>query len=313
MKKITTSFLLLASFIHANENKDSYLDLIVKESKEYRKTIHQTLVSSASTIDNYYFEKKNKNLDDYQGTYGFIELSTFVNEDDKLNFDQKIKIKFKLPKLKDRLKLVIESDEDRESKDFVENHTNNRNDDFNLALLYSKIVNESIDFNTKVGIKLNKGLDPFIKSTIEKRLENIKGLDLRLSQSLKQSVEKKLESTSSFIISKKLNNNLYLHNYNEYYWHSINKENSDLTHKLTLNQQISKKEVLSYEISTNINNEDSNLRVKRNSIQVRYRHYHKSWLYSDIIPENYYRYEDNFKSKVALRFNLGIKFSKDSY
>lgn len=313
MKKLTTSLLLFATIANANEQNSSYLDLIIKETKDYRKFIHESLVNSASTVDNYYFEDKNKNIQDYHSTYGIIELSAFYNEDNNLSFDQRIKIKLKLPKLKDRLRLVIESDEDRQSKDFVENHTKNKDDSFNLALLYSKIVNDSIDFNTKLGIKLNKGLDPFIKSTIEKRWDNINSFDFILSQSLKQSVEKKLESTSYFKISKELSTNFYLHNYNEYYWHSVNKENSDFFHSVYLNQRVSNKDLISYEIGTNINNEYSNLRIKRNSISVKYRHYFKSWLYSDIIPENYYRYEDNFKPKFGLRFNLGIKFNKDSY
>jgi hypothetical protein len=313
MKKLTTSLLLFVTIANANEQNSSYLDLIIKETKDYRKFIHKSLVDSASTVDNYYFEDKNKNIQDYHSTYGIIELSAFYNEDNNLSFDQRIKIKLKLPKLKDRLRLVIESDEDRQSKDFVENHTKNKDDNFNLALLYSKIVNDSIDFNTKLGIKLNKGLDPFIKSTIEKRWDNINSFDFILSQSLKQSVEKKLESTSYFKISKELSTNFYLHNYNEYYWHSVNKENSDFFHSVYLNQRVSDKDLISYEIGTNINNEYSNLRIKRNSISVKYRHYFKSWLYSDIIPENYYRYEDNFKPKFGLRFNLGIKFNKDSY
>lgn len=313
MKKLTTSLLLFAIIANANEQNSSYLDLIIKETKDYRKFIHESLVNSASTVDNYYFEDKSKNIQDYHSTYGIIELSAFYNEDNNLSFDQRIKIKLKLPKLKDRLRLVIESDEDRQSKDFVENHTKNKDDSFNLALLYSKIVNDSIDFNTKLGIKLNKGLDPFIKSTIEKRWDNINSFDFILSQSLKQSVEKKLESTSYFKISKELSTNFYLHNYNEYYWHSVNKENSDFFHSVYLNQRVSNKDLISYEIGTNINNEYSNLRIKRNSISVKYRHYFKSWLYSDIIPENYYRYEDNFKPKFGLRFNLGIKFNKDSY
>ncbi len=313
MKKITTSLLLLTCInLQANEDK-SYFELAIEETNDYRKFIHESLVSSASAIDNYYFEKKNKNIEDYSSTYGKIELSTFYNEDENLSFDQRVKIKLKLPKLKDRLRLVFESDEDRESKDYVENHTQNKNDDFNLALLYSKIVNDSIDFKTKLGVKLNNGLDPFVKADIEKRWENINTLDYVLKQTVKESVEKKLETTTSFKVSKKLTTNFYLHNYNEYYWHSIDKENSEFAHSIYLNQRVTNKDLLTYQIATSINNIDSNMKIKRNSLSLKYRHLFKKWLYVDVIPENYYKIEDNFKPKYALRLNLGMIFNKDSY
>lgn len=310
MRNLILPTLLLSTI---NLNADSYLDLVLQETNDYRKFVHQSLVNSASTIDNYYFENKNENIEDYNGTFGIIELSTFYNEDENLSFDQSIKIKLQLPKLKDRLNLVFESDEDRKTKDYVEDHTNNRNDSYNLSLLYNKIVNDTVDFKTKLGVKLNNGLDPFVKTQVEKRWDNIYGIDYIFSQSLKQSVNKKLESTSYFKITKKLNENLYLHNYNEYYWHSVDKENSEFAHSIYLNQRITNKDLLTYQIGTSINNIDSNMKIKRNSLSLKYRHFYREWLYSDVIPENYYRVEDNFKPKFALRFNIGMYFNKKSY
>lgn len=310
MRNLILPTLLLSTI---NLNADSYLDLVLQETNDYRKFVHQSLVNSASTIDNYYFENKNENIEDYNGTFGIIELSTFYNEDENLSFDQSIKIKLQLPKLKDRLNLVFESDEDRKTKDYVEDHTSNRNDSYNLSLLYNKIVNDTVDFKTKLGVKLNNGLDPFVKTQVEKRWDNIYGIDYIFSQSLKQSVNKKLESTSYFKITKELSENLYLHNYNEYYWHSVDKENSEFAHSIYLNQRITNKDLLTYQIGTSINNIDSNMKIKRNSLSLKYRHFYREWLYSDIIPENYYRIEDNFKPKFALRFNIGMYFNKKSY
>lgn len=310
MRNLILPTLLLSTI---NLNADSYLDLVLQETNDYRKFVHQSLVNSASTIDNYYFENKNENIEDYNGTFGIIELSTFYNEDENLSFDQSIKIKLQLPKLKDWLNLVFESDEDRKTKDYVEDHTSNRNDSYNLSLLYNKIVNDTVDFKTKLGVKLNNGLDPFVKTQVEKRWDNIYGIDYIFSQSLKQSVNKKLESTSYFKITKELSENLYLHNYNEYYWHSVDKENSEFAHSIYLNQRITNKDLLTYQIGTSINNIDSNMKIKRNSLSLKYRHFYREWLYSDIIPENYYRIEDNFKPKFALRFNIGMYFNKKSY
>lgn len=49
----------------------------------------------------------------------------------------------------------------------------------------------------------------------------------------------------------------------------------------------------------------------KESASIRFRHYIKSWIYSDLIPKNYYRDENNFKNEYSIRFNLVDNTSKD--
>lgn len=299
-------------FIQAAElTNESYLDLVIKETEEYRKYTHQKLIESSANIDNYFFDEKNKLDTRYNDTYGFIELSASQNQHESVEFNQKVKIKFALPKLKNRLKLVFETDNERDSKDFIENQ--NKNNDFNLSLAYEQLLDNDIDFSTKAGIKLGTNIDPFIKVQAKKVWENIYGLDYILSQSFKESVDKKLESTSYFHISKKLTDDLYLHNYNEHYWQSGYSKDSEFYHSIYLNERLSNKNYLTYQIDTNIDNIDSNMKIKRYSAKLKFRHYIRSWLYTDVIPENFYREDLDFKPRYAIRFNLGMFINKDSY
>lgn len=299
------------SFLFANESNESYLELFLKQTNDYRKYIHKTLVSSSSNIDNYFFEEKNLKNINYTDTYAHLELSAYKTQDEDFSFDQSLKIKLKLPKLKDRFNLMFESDEERSSKDFVENHK--KTQDYNLSLLYNKLLDGNIDFKTKIGLKIHSSFDPFIKIEAKKIWENIYGLDLILSQSLKESVEKKLENTTYFHITKPINRNLFLHNYNEYYWHSENSKDTEFYHTIYLNQLLSKKNHLTYQIDTNIDNIDTNMKIKRYSGKLKFRHYVKNWLYTDLIPENYYKEDQDFKPRYALRLNIGMNFNKSSY
>lgn len=316
MKKILLPLIILNSinmFAEDSNKNTSYIDLLIQETNDYRKYIHQTLVDTSSSIDNYYFDKKELEKKEYNSTYALLELSAYQNQGEGLSFDQKIRIKLKLPKLRDSLKLVFESDEERETKDFIENHDNKKNDDYNLALVYNQFLNYDIDFKTRVGIKLRSKIDPFIKTEIKKTWENIYGINYTISQAVKESVDKKLELTSYIRLDKKLAEDYTIHNYNEYYNRSENNADSEFYHSVYLNQRINPKNLLTYTIDTNIDNIESNLKIKRYSAKVRYRHFINKWLYTDVIPENYYKEEQNFKSKYAIRFNLGMFFNKDSY
>ena len=315
MKKLLIPIIILNSINLSASDTDetSYLDSIINNTKEYRKYIHESLMTTSSSIDNYYFDEKEHLKKEYNTTYGLIELSSYYNQHEGIKFDQKVRIKLELPKLKDRLKLLFESDDERVTKDFIEDHTQNNNDNFNLALAYNKLLNYDIDFSTKIGIKLKSNLNPFVKVQAKKTWKDIKGIDYTVSQALKESVDKNLEATSYLRLDKKLNDYYSVHNYNEYYWHSDNEGDSEFYHSVYLNQKLSKKNQLSYILDTNIDNINSDIKVKRYSAKVGFRHFIKSWLYTDVVPENYYKEDLDFKPKYAIRVNLGMYLNKDSY
>lgn len=315
MKKLFIPLILSTLVnLHAEENKnsDTYLEQIIENTNDFRKNIHNSIVDLSFDVDNY-FDDRVRKIDEYHSSYGLIELSAFQNQHESIQFDQKIKIKLKLPKLKDRFKLVFESDEIRENIDFIENHDKNNNDDFNLALAYDKIFRDSIDFKTKVGIKLKSKIDPFIKVELKNKWKDIKTIDLTISQALKQSVDKKLESTSYLLLDKQLNDMYSLHNYNEFYWKSENRRDTEYFNSIYLHQKLSNKNYFTYTLDMNTNNIDSNMKIKRYSAKIKYRHYLTKWLYVDTIPENFYKEELNFKPRYALRFNLGMYFNAESY
>jgi len=315
MKKLFIPLILtLALNIQANEVKkeNSYLDEIIENTNDIRKDIHNTIINLSVDVDNY-FDDKVRKIDEYHSSYGLIELSAFKNQHESVQFDQKVKIKLKLPKLKDRFKLVFESDEIRDNIDYVENHNSQNNDDFNLSLVYDKILKKNIDFKTKVGLKLKSKIDPFIKIEGKKIWKGINNIDIIFSNSIKQSVIKKLEYNNYIKFSKKINDNYTISNYHSFYWQSSERRDTEFYNSIYLNQKFDSKNYLTYTIDVNTNNIDSNLKIKRYSAKVKFRHYIKKWLYIDTIPENFYKEELNFKPRYAVRFNLGMYFKSGSY
>lgn len=310
MKKLFICILTLSTINLFSQ--DSYLEEIIKNTDGYRKDMHHTLINTAKGIDNIFDNSENK-IEDYDKTYGLIQLSTFYNEEEGLHFDQKVRIKFKLPKLKNKLKnklkLLLENGKIRENSDFIEDTNHN----FNLSLLYENYLGENISFKTKGGVRLGKTLNLFIKSEIKKIIEDMQGIDYTFSQSVKESIEDKLELTSYIRLDKPLNDIYSLHNYYQYYWQPRNNNDSEYYTSVYLIQKISNKSTLTYTLGSHIDNINSNLKVKRYNATINFRHWLRKWIFIDIIPENYYLGEENFKPRYSIRFSFGMYINKDSY
>jgi len=314
MKKISIPLtLLLSTTLFADDNENfTFLEELITTTEEYRKNLHTSIVNTSSNIDNFFFDD-NLNHVDYNSAYGLLELSLSQNQHESVVLDQKLKIKFRLPRLKEKLHLEIETDEERESKDFIENKdSNSKHDNLNIGIGYYKTFKNQINLKTKIGLKIKNEFDPFIKLTADKTFESKKYF-YTITQSLKESKSKKTESTSSFKIDKPLNEEFSVHNYNQYYWNSINENDSELYGSVYLDQKLNNKNYLRYTLYTNLDNIDSSMKVKRYSAQLKYRYFLKKWMYVDTIPENYYKEDQDFKPRYAIKFNLGIYFNKDAY
>ncbi|UTJ05781.1 hypothetical protein [Arcobacter roscoffensis] len=314
-KKILLSILTASTLSYANQiDNKTFLDDFIENTNDFRETIHSSIINTSIKVDNYFFEDTVDNLD-YHNAYGLLEFSASQNQHESIVLDQRVKIKLKLPRLKEAIHLEIETDEQRDTIDNVENKTSNsKNDDVSLALGYYKTLRNKINLKTKVGLKIKSKLDPFIKIEAKRTFENPNSNYIyTLSQAFKYSNLNDLESTSYFKIDRPLNETLSAHNFYQHYLQSQKKNDSEFYSSIYLDQKLTNKDYIRYTANTNINNIDSDMKVKRYALKLKYRHFIKKWLYLDTVPENYYSREQDFKPRYAIRFNLGMYFNKDSY
>ena len=315
MKKKILLTILATSLSYSSEvDNKTFLDDFIENTNNFRETIHTSIINTSINVDNFFFEDTVDNLD-YHNAYGLLEFSASQNQHESIVFDQRVKIKLKLPRLKESIHLEIETDEQRDTIDNVENKTSNsKNDDVSLALAYYKTLKNKVNLKTKAGLKIKSKLDPFIKIEAKKIFNNPNSNYIyTLSQALKYSKIHDLESTTYFKIDRPLNENLSAHNFYQHYWQSQEENDSEFYSSIYLDQKLSNKDYIRYTANANINNIDSDMKVKRYALKLKYRHFIKKWLYVDAIPENYYSKEQDFKPRYAIRFNLGMYFNKDSY
>lgn len=198
--------------------------------------------------------KKNK--------YTFQNHLDLSNKFSKINkkYGYNNRLKIKLPKEKNKFKLLVKANKD-ESKKFIQNQRIKNNDYFNLAIEYNNSFLNTIYIKTKVGINLNNQIDSFVKFSATKTWQNFYGIDYTFGQSIKESIIDTLEYRSYIKLDTKLNETYSLHNSYESYWQNKKENETDLNSSVYLNQRVSEDSNLFYKIGLNSNDSDSNIQI----------------------------------------------------
>ena len=96
-----------------------------------------------------------------------------------------------VPKVNNDFNLLIDSQGERELRYIFEKPYRNNNSLINFGISFKDKAYKNIDFKTRLGLKLNNKINPFIQLTTNKTWKNIYGVDYALGQILKKSVKKK--------------------------------------------------------------------------------------------------------------------------
>lgn len=194
-----------------------------------------------------------------------------IDLSNKLNSHRNSKNKVKLEKIDNKLNLLIKSDDRKEIKYIIENKKIGSIDYINLGLSVNSKLYKNLDFKTRFGIKLNNKINPFIKLTTKKTWEKVYGVNYTFGHVIKNSITKRFEQKSYFKLDKKLNDKYSIHNYYESYWGNELDTNTNINSRIYLNQKISDKSNLVYQIGLDSNNEEGSQEIKRYAINIKYK------------------------------------------
>jgi hypothetical protein len=300
--------LLLSSSVLAQDNKDIKTKLTFNETlhkiESTLNIVNKKLNLSSKYIDEFVTNKKDNTL----YTYSYIRIETTLEkvESDSMNFEPNIDIRLHLPKLKEKLSITIDNNDNRINNKYQDSNEkiHYKDDKYNIGLLYNTINN---NFNIKLnaGVKVTKSPYLFTKLDIKKNLKINNKNHLTLEQRFKYSNKFELDSYSIINYTHKLNQNLDISNYNEYYINSDIK-NDNLYTSLRLSQKIKKNSYINYVTSIDSNDEKSNFKIKEYKTYISYRKFLRNWFYYDIVPSISWKRENNFKDKIGIKLNLGI-------
>ena len=176
-----------------------------------------------------------------------------------------------VPKVNNDFNLLIDSQGERELRYIFEKPYRNNNSLINFGISFKDKAYKNIDFKTRLGLKLNNKINPFIQLTTNKTWKNIYGVDYALGQILKKSVKKKAEYRSYLKLDRKLNDKYSIHNYNESYWQDTEVDYVDINSSLYLKQKLTRKSNLIYKIGLKANDSEGRQEIKNYGINIKYK------------------------------------------
>ena len=176
-----------------------------------------------------------------------------------------------VPKVNNDFNLLIDSQGERELRYIFEKPYRNNNSLINFGISFKDKAYKNIDFKTRLGLKLNNKINPFIQLTTNKTWKNIYGVDYALGQILKKSVKKKAEYRSYLKLDRKLNEKYSIHNYNESYWQDTEVDYVDINSSLYLKQKLTRKSNLIYKIGLKANDSEGRQEIKNYGINIKYK------------------------------------------
>ena len=177
----------------------------------------------------------------------------------------------KVPKVNNEFNLLIDSQGERELKYIFEKPLKNNDSLINFGISFKDKAYKNIDFKTRLGLKLNNKINPFIQLTTNKSWKNIYGIDYAFGQILKKSVKKKAEYKSYFKLDRKLSEKYSIHNYNESYWQNAEINYVDINSSLYLKQKLTRKSNLIYKIGVKANDSEGRQEIKNYGINIKYK------------------------------------------
>lgn len=313
--KILFLILIFQVFLFS-DNKDSnikdttLLENVLQKSEFYREHLSQRLMYYATDIDSFLSNEPNDDTKK-NASYVHLQFATEKGQDDKLKNLTTFRIRLELPKFKNKYRLELGNKEETNDKSSdIRANDISRNDDVQIGLRYINSLRNYFNYSVGAGVrfKLNE-VDPYIKAKATKDFSYSNDWEGAIAQKFYFSNKKNLESISSYEVYKVFNETFKFSNFNEYIWKQ--KEPDDnFYNSLRLFQNLSKKDFLSYILSTTTDIDNSNLEIRNYQAYISYRHYIKKWLYYDVIPRYIWQRDKDFDPKYAIRFNFGMFIGK---
>ncbi|MCU4675527.1 hypothetical protein N7931_07745 [Catenovulum sp. 2E275] len=168
--------LLFSAVVQAAEN-DTWLDSMQTE-------VSQSINASANWFDDF-FEQENKTKQ--AKAYAKIRFGLIPLEQDLIRFDSKIRLRAKLPNLKDRWDIIVSDyDENREQSitdEAIKDTSGGRKEEqLNLALRVTHSSKENQYISSRIGFA--KGADIYLKSRYKRKFFPFDGLNLEIEPAL---------------------------------------------------------------------------------------------------------------------------------
>jgi hypothetical protein len=311
MKYISIFLILLIYVSQADARKKSKKKVFAKKAKKVVDNTHQyvskNVLSFSNSIDEFFTKTSKRKLKNKSKLT--LSTTTRFREAAGPYITPEINYRLVLPKTQDRLRLVLESDDNEKENASSEDVTNTRNDneDNNVAAGLKYLVNKSgIDISTTAGVIVKIPVDVFIKFNAKKSIP-IKNWVFKIDEQVKWVNNSGLTSDLDLNFDRRLSNKYLFRFVNNAFWNDNDyiitfKNGPSLFHK------IDDDKALAYHAHVISVNEPDFL-LTNYVLQVSYKqNLYKKWLYGSVTPFLDFPRTTNFHRVPGIIIGLDATF-----
>lgn len=293
---------------HKHESKENPKDQKLLDKLEVKlKYVYDKLNNSSKFVDELLTDEKIQEnyYDSFIRVEYFYKIQSKEENDSKFDVD----IKFKLPKLKDKLSVQFTNRDKKINEEYSDSNEESLEKDnkYSIGLLYDTFKNQ-YNLKVKAGVKLTSSPYLFVETKAQREFKINYNSNIIVKEKLKYSSKNKLDNYTSFEYKYRFNSKTYTANYFEYNINSEDKDNNFYT-SVRLNKSPSKTKYINYVASYN-SSYDNDYKSNEYKIYSSYRKYIRKWLYYDLVPEIQWTRNNNFDENYAFKINLGVLIGK---
>lgn len=242
----------------------------------------------------------------------FVYTSAYKREGQKPEVDFDFQLKFDLPNTTEKLKIVIERQQDDISNALTDTsapETKGRKDRNDYAASANYFLKKSKSFisSLRFGVKLNLPMNPYVKLEAQKTFKS-KLVNLGLSQKIIYYRQEGLQNISQFNLSRKLSKYFQLDQVNSLVWTDQTDE-IIIRNSLALYQNLGDEKSLSYSLGANAKTSKT-YHYYNYDASISYRQLlYANWLYGTFTTGADFPKEVDFEDKkfIQIRFDIFFK------
>lgn len=286
----------------------SFINTMLNSTENYLKYAYDQVNYFSKVLDETLTQEKSL----YKYENSSIHVETYYSHKETKGTDVGVtfRVKLRLPQLKEKLKLVIENDDNKVGKEYSDNNETvpYKDDKTSLALEYDK-YKKYLNLKTKAGVKVRAHSYVFINTSISKKFDLTNSWDFTAHEKIELNSKNNFENITTLSFNKRINNRLRFANTNQYYWNEKSSDNN-IYNSLRIMHKTSSKDTFNYVTSVASNDSGTNFQTKNYDAYISYKHHIRKWLYYDIVPALYWERADDFNTRYAFKFSLGVLIGK---
>lgn len=239
-----------------------------------------------------------------------VTLDTTANDNGDLEFDSALRAKLALPAIEKRLKLVIESDQGRDTGGTANNDPVDaleKPSDYIIGLERG-YAGGLWQFQPSVGLRMDLPPDPYVRfrtiryADLQNWLARVSGTATWFSQD-----GAKLDANLDF--DRQLDEQLLIRSASSASWEEENSL-AGATQIFTLFQHLSANTGMAYDLGASVDN-DPDWNVDNTFVRLRYRRQlYKTWAYLELQPMLAWPEDNNYREELSLLLRLEINFGR---